>query len=150
MAQMKLNEEQMRKYIESEVRNALLAENINENMTDEGVVDWLMSRFSGTNGTSLIGKFIKEHMNIPDLVNLAIGIFGVTPIVKWLCGSLGINLNSPLAGLLVTALSTYGTMKIGDRIQDARAGQAAAGGGGATDMGGGAGASGGAEGGGNR
>ena len=99
MAQKVLNEAQMREYIENEVRKSLMNENI-----DEGI----------------LGNLIKGHLNFPDLMNLAIGIFGVAPIVKWLCGVFGIDVSGPLGKMLVTAISGAGTVAVGDMIQNRR------------------------------
>lgn len=122
MAEKVLNEEQMRQYVESEVRKALMNEQIDENITDEGILDFLASKlFSNGDATNIFGKLIKDHMNFPDLMNLVIGIFGVAPIVKWICGIFGIDVNGPLGNLLVRALSAAGTVAIGDAIQNKRA-----------------------------
>lgn len=94
-----LNEKQMREYIENEVRKNIMSESI-----DEGI----------------LGNLIKGHMNFPDLMNLAIGIFGVAPIVKWLCGVFGIDVNGPIGKMLVTAISAAGTVAVGDIIQNRR------------------------------
>lgn len=143
MAQKVLNEEQMREYVEQEVRSALM----NENMDEGWIMDKIMGLLNGGSGKNIIGSYIKEHMNPADLINLAIGIFGVAPIARWLCNAIGIDVNGPLAKVLITALSGMGAMAIGDKIQ---AGRAAAGQGGATSLGGGSGFSGGGEGGGSR
>ena len=91
-----LNEKQMREYIENEVRKSIMSESI-----DEGI----------------LGNLIKGHMNFPDLMNLAIGIFGVAPIVKWLCGVFGIDVNGPIGNMLATAISAAGTVAVGDIFQ---------------------------------
>lgn len=119
MAQKVLSEAQMREYVEQEVRKALVNENIDEGI-DEGLLDALAGRLfdSDGNANGFLGRLIKEHMNFPDLMNLVIGIFGVAPIVKWLCGAFGIDINGPLGNLLVTALSSFGTVAVGDMIQN--------------------------------
>lgn len=143
MDQKVLNEEQMREYVENEVREALMNENINEGW----FLDKIMQLLNGKSGQGIIGKYIKDHMNPEDLINLAIGVFGVAPIVKWLCHAIGLDVNGPLANILVRALSGMGTMAIGDMIQN---GRASAGVGGSSSVGGGAGFNGGGAGGGNR
>lgn len=129
MAQKTLNEEEMRKYIEGEVRKALMEENINEEL-DEGMLDLIAGKLfrNGGEPNGFLGKLIKEHMNFPDLMNLVIGIFGVAPIVKWLCGAFGIDVNGPLGNVLVRALSAAGTVAVGDAIQNRRGLQNAGGG----------------------
>ena len=119
MEQKVLNEEQMRQYVEGEVRKALMEGNIDEGL-DESVINWLAGKIFGNGGNpnGVLGRLIKEHMNFPDLMNLVIGIFGVAPIVKWLCGAFGIDVNGPLGNLLVRALSGVGTVAIGDAIQN--------------------------------
>ena len=143
MAQKIMNEGQLREYVEQEVRTALMNENI-----DEG---WLMDKISGllngNSGRGIIANYIKQHMNPADLINLAIGIFGVAPIVKWLCSAFGIDVNGPIGNVLVRALSGMGAMAIGDKIQDARANNGL---GGMTSPDAGSGASGGGIGGGGR
>ena len=137
----------MREYVEQEVRKALM----NENMDEGRIMDFITGKLFGNGGdpTSLLGKLIKDHMNFPDLMNLVIGIFGVAPIVKWLCGVFGINVDGPLGSLLVRALSGAGAVAIGDAIQARRAAPTNGLGGG-TSFGGGAGFSGGGTGGGSR
>lgn len=119
MAQKVLSEAQMREFVEREVRKALVNENIDEGI-DEGLLDALAGRlFDGDgNASGVLGRLIKEHMNFPDLMNLVIGIFGVAPIVKWLCKAFGIDINGPIGKLLVTALSGFGTVAVGDMIQN--------------------------------
>lgn len=121
MEQKVLNEEQMREYIENEVRMALLAEGIDETLDEGPILDKIMGFLTGSRGLGLVGNYIKEHMNIEDLISFAIGIFGVAPIVRWLCGRLGISVEGPIGKLIVTALSGLGSVAIGDVIQ-ARAG----------------------------
>ncbi len=119
MGQKVLNEEQMRQYVEGEVRKALMEGNIDEGL-DENIINWLAGKLFGNGGgpNSILGRLIKDHMNFPDLMNLVIGIFGVAPIVKWLCGAFGIDVDGPLGNLLVRALSGVGTVAIGDAIQN--------------------------------
>lgn len=119
MGQKVLNEEQMRQYVEGEVRKALMEGNIDEGL-DENVINWLAGKLFGNGGgpNSILGRLIKDHMNFPDLMNLVIGIFGVAPIVKWLCGAFGVDVDGPLGNLLVRALSGVGTVAIGDAIQN--------------------------------
>jgi hypothetical protein len=147
MAQKVLNEEQMREYVEREVRNAL----VNENMDEGQILDFIAGKLFGNAGnpTGFLGKLIKDHMNFPDVMNLIIGIFGVTPIIKWLCSTFGIDVNGPLANILITALGSFGTVAVGDAIQARRAAPTN-GLGGNTSFGGGAGFSGGGFGGGSR
>ena len=150
MAEKVLNEEQMRKYIEEEVRNALIKENIDEELDEGRILDFIAGKlFNGGEPNSYLGRLIKDHMNFPDLMNLVIGIFGVAPIVKWLCGAFGINVDGPLGNLLVRALSGAGAVAIGDAIQARRAAPTNGLGGG-TSPSGGAGFSGGGTGGGSR
>ena len=151
MAQKVLNEEEMRKYIENEVRNALIKENIDEELDEGRILDFIAGKLFNGGGepNGFLGKLIKDHMNFPDLMNLVIGIFGVAPIVKWLCGVFGINVDGPLGNLLVRALSGAGTVAIGDAIQARRAAPTN-GLGGTTSHSGGAGSSGGGFGGGSR
>lgn len=126
MAQKKLNESQMREYVEREVRNTLLAEGFNENMNeeiDEGLLNRLGTMLFNGNGGDKNGMFanlIKSHMNFPDLINLAIGIFGVAPLIKWICERFGIDVNGPLGNAIVKALSGMGTVAVGDMIQNSR------------------------------
>ena len=147
MGQKVLNEEQMREYVEQEVRKALM----NEDMDEGRILDFITGKLFGNGGdpTSLFGRLIKDHMNFPDIMNLVIGIFGVAPIVKWLCGVFGINVDGPLGNLLVRALSGAGAVAIGDAIQAKRSAPGN-GLGESTSLGGGSGASGGGIGGGGR
>lgn len=150
MAQKVLSEAQMREYVEQEVRKALMNENMDEGL-DEGILDFIAGKLfnNGGNPNSFLGKLIKDHMNFPDLMNLVIGLFGVAPIVKWLCGTFGIDVDGPIGKILVTALSGIGTVAIGDAIQAKRSAPEI-GKGGNTSLGGGAGFNGGGIGGGTR
>lgn len=128
MAQKILSEEQMREYVENEVRMTLISEGMCESLDediDEGLLgrigDWLKGRLEKKVGGSRIGSFIDEHANTEDLINLAIGVFGVGTIAKWLCQAIGIDMSSPLARFLVRAISGYAALKVGDRIQAKRA-----------------------------
>lgn len=111
MAQKKLNEEQMREYVEQEVRKALMNENI-----DEGLLDKIMGLLNGDSGKGIIGNYIKEHMNMEDLITFAIGIFGVAPLVNWICRLIGLDVQGPLAQILIRGLSGVGTVALGDRF----------------------------------
>lgn len=131
MAQKILNEEQMREYVEQEVRAALIQEGLDESLNEnleEGLIgrigEWLKGRLEKKVGGSRIGSFIQDHANTEDLINLAIGVFGVGTLAKWLCQALGIDMSSPLANILVRAISGYATMKVGDSIQARRAAEA--------------------------
>lgn len=112
-----MNEQELREYVENGVREALLKEGV-----DEGVFDILRggNAGQGLNNNGMLARVIKEHFNFPDLINLAIGIFGVAPLVRWLCEKFGIDVDGPFGKMLTTALSGLGTVAIGDAIQNRR------------------------------
>ena len=110
MAQKKLNEDQMRGYIEQEVRRALMSESkgktvlqesidevLAENMTDEGFLDWLSNLFGGQGGS---GKgFQAETILGAILGRLA------APLLRSLLRHLGVDADGQLGRAITNALS---------------------------------------------
>ena len=112
MAEKKLNEAEMRKYIENEVRSALLAENINEelneNMTDEGILRWingLLGNQQGGRGVSMEG-----------IIGAILGHVAIAPILTKLLNAIGIPADGPLGHFIIKRAGEVGGYFIGDWI----------------------------------
>ena len=102
MAQKVLSEAQMREFVEREVRRALMEENtdnsllyesinetLEENMTDEGVLDWLKTLVGnslGTNGQNPSGP----RISMEGIVGAILGRF-MAPVLGKLLEKLGID-----------------------------------------------------------
>lgn len=103
MEQKVLNEEQMREYIENEVRMALLAEGIDENV-DEGLLDILKNVFGGR-GISMEG-----------IIGAILGHIAITPILTKLLNVIGIPADGPLGQFILKRVGEVGGYTIGDWI----------------------------------
>ena len=82
MAQKVLNEEQMREYVEQEVRKALMNEELGENMTDEGKILDALKQLTGIGngqGISMEGIImaILGHNFIPRLLSGILNAIGI-------------------------------------------------------------------------
>ena len=157
MAQKVLNEEQMREYIENEVRSALLAEGIDENMTDEGLI-------SGLAGILPLIRKVGgiKNLSMESIIGVILGQIAIAPLLTKLLAAIGIPADSAFGKFIVQAAVSAGGAYLGDWIDkkwdpiglDGGNGNFNLGGllglGGATSATGGAGASGGGVGGGSR
>lgn len=151
MAQKVLNEEQMREYVEQEVRKALMNEEI-----DEGVLDWL-SRLAGrSDGQSGMPGWMNILDKLPGfswetLIGAVLGRVAVAPILTKLLTSLGIPADGAFGKFIINTAVTAGGAYLGDWIDKNH--NLIGGSNGpstATSLGGGAGSSGGGFGGGSR
>ena len=116
MGQKVLNEEQMREYVEQEVRKALMNEEINE-----GVLDWLMKLFGGGNGQNGTPNWMGILEKLPGfswetLIGAVLGRVAVAPILTKLLVSIGIPADSPLVKFVVNTAVTTGGAYLGDWI----------------------------------
>ena len=127
MAQKVLSETQMREFVEREVRkalmegntsNSLLYESINEtleeNMTDEGVLDWLKTLVGnslGTNGQNPSGP----RISMEGIVGAILGRF-MAPVLGKLLEKLGIDPDGAIGSVLIKAASTAGGFGLGQLI----------------------------------
>lgn len=124
MAQKVLSEEQMREYVEQEVRKALMNENkgktilqesidevLAENMADEGFMDWIGNLFGGQGGS---GKGFQAEA----IVGAILGRLA-SPLLRNLLKRLGVDADGELGRAITNALSmTLGGIagqKVGER-----------------------------------
>lgn len=127
MAEKRLNEEQMRAYVESEVRKALMEgrqdncilnecinEAIDEGMMDEGVLDWLKTLLGnsvGANGQNPQGPKI----SMEGIIGAILGRF-FAPVLEKLLNKIGIRPKSELGSVIVKAASTMGGYGLGQLV----------------------------------
>jgi len=156
MAQKVLNEEQMREFIEQEVRKALVNEGLDENMTDEGFLDWIKKivGLGGEQGGNINWLGILEKLpgfSWETLIGAVLGRVAIAPILTKLLTSLGIPADSAFAKFIINTAVTVGGAYVGDWVDKNH--NLIGGSNGpdtSTSVGGGAGASGGGTGGGGR
>ena len=124
MAQKALNEQQMREYVESEVRKALMNESksktvlqesidevLAENMADEGFMQWLSKLFGGQEGS---GKgFQAETILGAILGRLA------APLLRRILAKLGVDadgeLGRAITNAVATSLGAIGGQRVGEK-----------------------------------
>ena len=130
MSQKVLNEAQMRKYIESEVRKALMNENkensllkesineaLEESMTDEGVegvMDWL-NNLLGMGGQSGNQQQGRQGVSAEGIVGAILGHF-LAPVLEKLLAKIGIEPKGPIGSIIVKAASTMGGYGLGQLV----------------------------------
>jgi hypothetical protein len=102
MAQKVLNEEQMREFVEQEVRKALMNEEI-----DEGLLSTLLG---GALGNGL------KRPSMEAIVGALLGNIAVAPLLTKLLASLGIPANSAIGKFIVETAVSAGGAKLGDWI----------------------------------
>ena len=121
MEQKVLNEEQMREFIEQEVRKALVNEGLDENMTNEGFLDWLgkiIGRGDGQNGnTNWLGILDKlPGFSWETLIGAVLGRVAVAPILIKLLTSIGIPADGAFGKFVINTAVTTGGAYLGDWI----------------------------------
>lgn len=113
-----LNEAQMRKYIENEVRNALLSESINENITDEGLLDLLKNVFGI--GTDENGQNTQNNENrgisLEGIIGAILGHIAIAPLLTKILNAIGIPANGPLGQFILKRVSEIGGYSIGQWV----------------------------------
>lgn len=103
MAQKVLSEEQMREYVEQEVRKALM----NENIDEAGLL------------SGLLGGALGNGFKVPSMEAIIGAVLGnvlIAPILTKLLTSLGIPADSPIGKFIVETAVTAGGAKLGDWI----------------------------------
>lgn len=103
MAQKVLSEEQMREYVEQEVRKALMNENIDE-------ASWL----SGLLGGALGNGFKMPSMEA--IIGAVLGNVLIAPLLTKLLTAIGIPADGPLGKFIIETAITAGGAKLGDWI----------------------------------
>jgi hypothetical protein len=127
MAQKFLNEAQMRKYVEGEVRkalmnekreNSLLKESINEALEestmDEGVMDWL-NNLLGMGSQSGNQQQGRQGISAEGIVGAILGRF-LAPVLEKLLAKIGIEPKSPIGSLIIKAATSMGGYGIGQWV----------------------------------
>ena len=113
-----LNEAQMRKYIENEVRNALLSESINENITDEGLLDLLKNVFGI--GTDENGQNTQNNENrgisLEGIIGAILGHIAIAPLLTKILNAIGIPANGPLGQFILKRVSEIGGYSLGQWV----------------------------------
>ena len=105
MAQMKLNEEQMREYVEQEVRKALMSENIDE----AGLL------------SGLLGGAIGNGFKMPSMeaiIGAILGNVAIAPLLTKLLNVIGIPADGPLGKFIIETAVTAGGAKLGQWIDE--------------------------------
>ena len=121
MAQKVLNEEQMREFIEQEVRKALVNEGLDENMTDEGLLDWIKKiiGLGGEQGGNINWLSILEKLpgfSWETLIGAVLGRVAIAPILVKLLTSLGIPADGAFGKFIINTAVTAGGAYLGDWI----------------------------------
>ena len=116
MGQKVLNEEQMREYVEQEVRKALMNEEVNE-----GALDWLMKLFGGGNGQNGNPGWLSILEKLPGfswetLIGAVLGRVAVAPILVKLLTSLGIPADGAFGKFIINTAVTAGGAYLRDWI----------------------------------
>lgn len=112
MAQQIMSEEQMRSYIENQVRNALLNEGLNEdvlyeNITDEGLIDFL-SRLTGI-GTG-------QGVSMEGIIGAILGHIAIKPILEKLLNAIGIPTDQALGQFILKRVAEIGGYSLGQWV----------------------------------
>ena len=97
MAQKTLNEQQLRKYVENEVRNALLNEGI-----DEGFLSDLFEKLPGFSWEAVISAVL--------------GHIAIAPILRKLLNAIGIPCDGKFGRFITNAVADTGMAYVGDWI----------------------------------
>ena len=110
MAEKRLNEEQMREYVEQEVRKALMNEDI-----DEGIF--------GNLGGALAGIFplIKKvggikNLSMESIAGVILGQIAIAPILTKLLAAMGIPADSKFGQFVINSAVSAGGAYLGDWI----------------------------------
>ena len=117
----KLNEEQMRRYIENEVRKTLMEgrqernllsesinEVLNENMTDENVLDWIQGLLGG-------GQRNGRGISMEGIIGGILGRF-FSPVLGKLLEKIGIRADGEIGKLILNAASSVGGYALGQWV----------------------------------
>lgn len=125
MAQKVLSEAQMREYVEKEVRKALMSEGnsnniltesineaLEENMSDEGIMDWLKNLLGGQMGGQ---QGNGPHVSMEGIVGAILGRF-LAPVLEKLLAKIGIEPKSPIGSIIIKAASTMGGYGLGQLV----------------------------------
>ena len=105
MAQKVLNEEQMREYVEQEVRKALM----NENIDEAGLL-------SGLLGGALGNGFKMPSMEA--IIGAVLGNVAIAPLLTKLLNVIGIPADGPLGKFIIETAVTAGGAKLGQWIDE--------------------------------
>ena len=122
-----MNEQQLREYVENEVRKALMSETkensllsecineaIEENMTDESVISWLQNLLMGGQNNPGQGND-NRGISAEGIIGAILGRF-FAPVLRRLLEKIGIMPDSAIGKVIVNAASTMGGYGLGQLI----------------------------------
>ena len=107
MAKEVMSEAQLREYVENEVRKALLAENLEENMTDEGILKWLSNLTGIGNG---------QGISMEGIAGAILGHIAIAPILTKLLNAIGIPADGALGQFILKRVAEVGGYSLGQWI----------------------------------
>ena len=112
MAQKILSEEQLRKYVEQEVREALINESMNENITDE---DGLLAGLAG------LMPIIRQvggirNLSMESILGVILGQIAVAPILTKLLNTIGIPADGKFGQFIINTAVSAGGAYLGDWV----------------------------------
>ena len=126
MTQKVLNEAQMREFVESEVRKALMKEGaqnsllnecineaIEENMSDEGVLNWLQNLIGG--GAGQRGQAGGRGVSMEGIIGAVLAQF-LAPVLKKLLAKIGIDPEGTIGKIIIGAATTGGGYALGNLV----------------------------------
>ena len=111
MTERKLNEAQMREYVENEVRKALMSEELDENMTDEGILNWL-SKLVGGGQEGGFGS----RISMEGIIGAILGHIAIAPILTKLLNAIGIPADGALGQFILKRVSEVGGYTLGQWV----------------------------------
>ena len=120
MGQKVMNEEEMREYVEQEVRKALVNEGIDEGFLSDAwnKITQLLGalRNGGGNGglLQMVGNYIKENMSLEEVLGFAVRMFGINAVLSLICRVLGIEINGPIGHAIKVGISAIGASATGN------------------------------------
>ena len=111
MTERKLNEAQMREYVENEVRKALMSEELDESMTDEGILNWL-SKLVGGGPEGGFGS----RISMEGIIGAILGHIAIAPIMTKLLNAIGIPADGALGQFILKRVSEVGGYTLGQWV----------------------------------
>ena len=101
----------MREYVENEVRKALMNEELDENMTDEGILNWL-SKLVGGGQEGGFGS----RISMEGIIGAILGHIAIAPILTKLLNAIGIPADGALGRVILKRMSGVGGYSLGQWV----------------------------------
>lgn len=114
MSQKVLNEEQMREYIESEVRKALISEGIDEGFGMD-LINWLGGLFSGGQNGEGFGSRLK-NISAEGIIGAILGHIAIAPILTRILEAIGIPADGQIGQLIIKTAVDIGGYSLGQWV----------------------------------